>query len=44
MPLFPGGAISIRNEVEVPNCPPSEKPCSSRAITMITGAATPTWA
>ena len=27
MPLFPGGAISIRNEVEVPNCPPSEKPC-----------------
>ena len=40
-PRRPSGAHSTMNAVEPPHSPPAEKPCSRRATTIRTGAATP---
>ena len=37
-------ADSTRKADELPNSPPAEKPCTSRAISRISGASSPTWA
>ncbi len=34
-------ACSTRKVTELPNSPPTENPCSTRAIVMMTGAAMP---
>jgi hypothetical protein len=40
-PRRPGGACSARKTVAVPTSPPAEKPCASRATTMMAGAHAP---